>query len=168
MVSLSLYSSVISYVCVCFLVAARRALAFQTATVGASSSAALSLLPIDRNARITVRVFVFLSGWRGPVLGRIRECAGSHQNLHSQFLARLRHSRITHRALDVTSTSPTRPSLRVSPASVSIGFALVHWKGVKWNQTLDVIRLVFKRPQVRASSSDLVTSVTMEFVLDLT
>jgi hypothetical protein len=28
------------------------------------------------NARITVRVFVFLSGWRGPVPGRIRECAG--------------------------------------------------------------------------------------------
>ena len=41
-----------------FLVAARRALAFQTATVGASSSAALSLLPIDRNARITVRVSI--------------------------------------------------------------------------------------------------------------
>ena len=41
-----------------FLVASRRALAFQTATVGASSSAALSLLPIDRNARITVRVSI--------------------------------------------------------------------------------------------------------------
>ena len=67
---------IISYVYMFFLVAARRALAFQTATVGASSSAALSLLPIDRNARITVRVFVFLSGRRGPVPGRIRECAG--------------------------------------------------------------------------------------------
>ena len=46
---------IISYVYMFFLVAARRALAFQTATVGASSSAALSLLPIDRNARIISR-----------------------------------------------------------------------------------------------------------------
>jgi hypothetical protein len=76
MVSLSLSSFVISYVCVFFLVAAHKALAFQTTTVGASSSAALSLLPIDRNTRITVRVFVFLSGSRGPIPSRIRECAG--------------------------------------------------------------------------------------------
>jgi hypothetical protein len=37
----------------------------------------------------------------------------------------------------------------------------VRWKGVKWNWVLVVIRLVFKTPQVRASSSDL---VRMEFV----
>jgi hypothetical protein len=36
----------------------------------------------------------------------------------------------------------------------------VRWKGVKWNWALVVIRLVFKTPQVQASSSDL---VTMEF-----
>jgi hypothetical protein len=33
---------------------------------------ALYLLPIDRNARIIVRVFSFLSGKRGPVPGRMR------------------------------------------------------------------------------------------------
>ena len=37
----------------------------------------------------------------------------------------------------------------------------MRWKGVKWNWVLVVIRLVFKTPQVRASSSDLVTT---EFV----
>jgi len=62
-------------------------------------------------------------------------------------------------------SSPTRSSLRVSPAFLSIGFALVRWKGVKWNWALVVIGLVFKTPQVRASSSDL---VTMEFVSYLT
>jgi hypothetical protein len=30
-------------------------------------------------------------------------------------------------------SSPTRPSLRVSPASLAIGFALARWKGIKWN-----------------------------------
>jgi hypothetical protein len=33
-----------------------------------------------KNARITVRVFVFLSGRRGPVPGRIRECRVIRQN----------------------------------------------------------------------------------------
>ena len=49
-----------------FLLAARSALAYQTQPVGGSSSMALSLLPIDRNARITVRGFMFLPGREGP------------------------------------------------------------------------------------------------------
>jgi hypothetical protein len=52
--------------CVFFFVAARRALAFQTATVGASSSAALSLLTIDRKPESLFVYSCFYPAGEGP------------------------------------------------------------------------------------------------------
>jgi len=57
---------------VCVFLGSVHALACQTPSVGGSSSMALSLLPIDRNARITIRGFVFLPGREGQFLaGRV-------------------------------------------------------------------------------------------------
>jgi hypothetical protein len=101
------------YMCVIFLVAARlgRSRFCQLLAV-ASPSAALSLLPIEM-PEITVRVFVFLSvKWVDESAGYV---PGLASPISGEITALSAHSSIERWTLRPRS-SPTCPSLRVSPA----------------------------------------------------